>query len=85
MNNIQIFIQVVIVTNHYISHLKNKKQDIRSVLTSWGCPDNWIKKQKKPMNVSMMLVLLVTIILIEKSYKLLKQNGIKLNVLEIME
>tara|TARA_B100000035_G_scaffold307000_1_gene309729 strand:+ start:98 stop:1267 length:1170 start_codon:yes stop_codon:yes gene_type:complete len=35
------------ITNHYISHLKNKKQDIRSVLTSWGCPDNWISETKK--------------------------------------
>ena len=37
--------------------------------------DNWTEKQKS--HVSMMLVLLVTIVLIEKSYKLFKQNGIK--------
>ena len=67
------------ITNHFISHIKNKKKGVNSIFTGWGCPDHWISKNNLRSNYKYEVTFIGNNYFDREKYiNFLKDKGIKI-------
>lgn len=67
------------ITNHFRSHIKNRKKGINSIFTGWGCPDHWISKNNLSLNCKYEVTFIGNNYFGREKYiNFLKEKGIKL-------